>query len=108
MRRSLADRTGALVRDDFDDPLIGLVNLFDIAMVFAVALVVALVFTVGSPLLEADRGESELRPLPNPDAAPNAAVEGGEQVGRVLRLPDGSLVYTVEGGVAPLPREGSR
>lgn len=93
-------RRSGLIADDFDDPLLGVVNLFDIAMVFAVALVVALVFSMGSPPV-ADVG---VRPLPDPGTSPPAPTEGGREVGRVLRLPDGSLVYTVDGGTrAPAP-----
>jgi len=84
-----------LVYDDFDDPLIGVVNLFDIAMVFAVALVVALVFANDAPnALTGD--EPERTRLPDPGSAPSAPA-GGQAVGRVLRLPDGSLVYTIDG-----------
>lgn len=96
MRRGLRRRGGALVADDFDDPLLGVVNLFDIAMVFAVALVVALVFATASPtVLTGERNAAE---VPDPGSTPNAPAAGGEPVGRVLRLPDGRLVYTIDEG----------
>lgn len=79
-------RTGVpALSDDFDDPLASMVNLFDIAMVFAVALVVALVFATDSPL----------RPVPDRGTS-TPAPAAGKSVGRVLRLPDGRLVYTLE------------
>ncbi|HWH43414.1 MAG TPA: hypothetical protein VNT32_01655 [Thermoleophilaceae bacterium] len=86
--------SGAVQSDDFDDPLASVVNLFDIAMVLAVALVVYLVFATD----QAGRltgSEPERAPIPNPGASPAAPADGRE-VGRVLRLRDGSLVYTLE------------
>ena len=70
------------------DPLDGLVNLFDIGIVLAVAFLLA-----GLGLsLDADTGEVGPREtITVPERAPQA--EGrGDAVGTVYRLPDGRLV----------------
>jgi hypothetical protein len=85
-----------LIEENAGDPLDGLVNLFDIGMILAVAFLIA-----GLSLsLNAKSGEVE-RPnatagteqvLPSPAGGPRA--EGrGQPVGQVYRLPDGRLVY---------------
>jgi hypothetical protein len=92
-------RHGGL-RDDSGDPLDGLVNLFDIGIVLAVAFLVAgLTLTVdersGRVEREPAERERQARTLPSPsDAAP--ATGRGSAVGTVYRLSDGRLVY-VEG-----------
>jgi len=96
IRHGLRRRRSALLADDFDDPLLGMVNLFDIAMVFAVALVVALVFATDSQ--RALSGREPATPLPDPSSAASAPSSRGEEVGRVLRLPSGELVYTIRDG----------
>jgi hypothetical protein len=92
-------RHGGL-RDDSGDPLDGLVNLFDIGIVLAVAFLVAgLTLTVdassGRVEREPAKRERQARTLPSPaDATP--ATGRGAAVGTVYRLGDGRLVY-VEG-----------
>jgi hypothetical protein len=85
-----------LIEERAGDPLDGLVNLFDVGMVLAVAFLIA-----GLGLtLDLKSGEAERRSpaaergkvLPSP-AGGSTARGRGEPVGRVYRLPDGRLVY---------------
>lgn len=82
------------------DPLDGLVNLFDIGMILAVAFLIAglaLTFDAESGSVEpraAGTGAEE-RVLAEPRANPTASGRG-EPVGQVYRLPDGRLVYVEE------------
>lgn len=77
------------------DPLDGLVNLFDVGLVLAVAFLIA-----GLGLKVNERtGKVEERPPENTKQttvtapkAPRTAGGQGESVGRVFRLPDGRLV----------------
>ena len=83
--------------DAAGDPLDGLVNLFDVGIVLAVAFLIA-----GLGLTASQRGAAVGRPragqqraLPSPASAPPASGRG-RAVGKVYRLADGRLVY-VEG-----------
>lgn len=85
-----------LIEENAGDPLDGLVNLFDIGMVLAVAFLIAglglalnLKGGVTGPRAEAEQSG---RILPSPAGGPSASGRG-EQVGRVYRLPDGRLIY---------------
>lgn len=85
-----------LIEEKAGDPLDGLVNLFDIGMILAVAFLVAglgLTLDVKSGAVEprVSRAGAE-RVLPSPAGAPKAQGRG-QQVGRVYRLPDGRLIY---------------
>jgi hypothetical protein len=91
--------------DEAGDPLDGLVNLFDVGMILAVAFLIA---GLGLTLnLKGDRletrpaasapakptaGTRKERVIPNPTSAPHASGRG-TPVGQVYRLPDGRLVY---------------
>jgi hypothetical protein len=93
-------RTGlgrhGLIEENAGDPLDGLVNLFDIGMILAVAFLIA-GLTLG---LDTKSGEIEQpraaagseRVLPDPAGRPSASGRG-QAVGQVYRLPDGRLVY---------------
>lgn len=88
------------IEEKAGDPLDGLVNLFDIGMILAVAFLIAglgltLDLKTGATERRAASAGVE-RVLPNPAGAPNARGRG-QPVGQVYRLPDGRLVY-VEGG----------
>lgn len=91
------------IEADAGDPLDGLVNLFDIGMILAVAFLVAGIGLTlkatadDSPRISPDRGQV----LPSPAGGPKASGPG-EAVGRVYRLPDGRLVYVRN------PRERAR
>jgi hypothetical protein len=91
------------------DPLDGLVNLFDVGMILAIAFLIAgvgLTLNAKSGEFEARRESTRgaaaarsaggERVIPNPARAPHAAGRG-TPVGQVYRLPDGRLVY-VKGG----------
>jgi hypothetical protein len=83
------------IEENAGDPLDGLVNLFDIGMILAVAFLIA-----GLELtLDAETGAVERRApaaqsgvLPSPAGAPSVSGRG-EPVGQVYRLPDGRLIY---------------
>ncbi len=98
MSRVGLGRHGGL-RDDSGDPLDGLVNLFDIGIVLAVAFLVAgLTLTYDERTGRAERAapaerERQARTLPSPSGAPPATGRG-HAVGTVYRLSDGTLVYT--------------
>lgn len=95
------------IADSAGDPLDGLVNLFDIGIVLAVAFLIAglgLTLNQSAHRLE-DRTPTtqHVQSLPSPAKAP--AVSGtGQAVGTVYRLSDGQLVYVQ---AAP-PRKSSR
>ena len=86
-----------------DDPLDGLVNLFDVGLVLAVA------FLVAGLGLQAQQASDR---APDPDAArttlttPAAqqrATGQGQAVGQVFRLADGRLVLVGPGQAPPAP-----
>ena len=87
--------------DDAGDPLDGLVNLFDVGMILAVAFLIAglgLTLNLKGDKLESRREAapsataSKERAIHNPAAGPHASGRG-TPVGQVYRLPDGRLVY---------------
>ena len=87
--------------DDAGDPLDGLVNLFDIGMILAVAFLIAglgLTLNAKGNKLEVRAGAAagtspgKERTIPDPAGGPRAGGRG-TPVGQVYRLPDGRLVY---------------
>ncbi len=107
----------AALDDDAGDPLDGLVNLFDVGMILAVAFLIAglgLTLNAKGDKLEiranatgahvgtasgARSGAGTERTIPDPAGAPRASGRG-TPVGQVYRLPDGRLVY-VRAGRSP-------
>lgn len=88
-----------LIEEQAGDPLDGLVNLFDIGMILAVAFLIAglgLALDVKTGAVEPRPSAGAERVLPDPAGAPKARGRG-QPVGQVYRLPDGRLVY-VKGG----------
>jgi hypothetical protein len=89
-RRRLGGETG--------DPLDGLVNLFDLGIVLAVAFLIAgLASTIDRQNAKltprAQQSQQRTRAVPTP--AQYAPVRGkGKAVGTVYRLADGRLIYT--------------
>ena len=85
-----------LIEENAGDPLDGLVNLFDIGMVLAVAFLIAGVgLALNAHSDQAKRRASTAqsgRVLPAPAGAPRI-LGRGEPVGQVYRLPDGRLLY---------------
>jgi len=94
MNRASLGRHGRIA-DDSGDPLDGLVNLFDLGIVLAVAFLIAgLASTI-------DRQDAQLKPRKQavPTPSRSAPVRGkGKAVGTVYRLGDGRLIYTQPGG----------
>lgn len=91
---------------DVGDPLDGLVNLFDVGLVLAVAFLIA-----GLGLsIDKETGKVEQRTpttatektLTTPKS-PATASGKGEAIGQVYRLPDGRLVLVDPSGKAPTP-----
>jgi hypothetical protein len=85
------------IEDDVGDPLDGLVNLFDVGMILAIAFLIAglgLTLKLKSEKFEArtQAQSGKERVIENPAAAPRASGRG-VPVGQVYRLPDGRLVY---------------
>jgi hypothetical protein len=98
------------LEDEAGDPLDGLVNLFDVGMILAVAFLIAglgLTLDLKGDRLEARRSAApgttagKERAIPNPVRGPHASGRG-TPVGQAYRLPDGRLVYVKKG------RPGSR
>jgi hypothetical protein len=98
------------IEGEVGDPLDGLVNLFDIGMILAIAFLIAglgLTLNLKSGKFEARHGAAPNaaaaksagagREIPNLASAPHAAGRG-TPVGQVYRLPDGRLVYVKGGG----------
>lgn len=93
---------------DDDDPLAGMVNLFDLAIVFAVGLIVALAAAIkdgrlthaglrSAPDLEVDEGGKKVRYRGSQDKARGE----GRRIGTAFRLPSGDVVYVPDGDEPP-------
>lgn len=97
MKRTGLGRHGTL-DDAAGDPLDGLVNLFDIGIVLAVAFLVAgLSLTTDARTGRIERtptstAPGSTQPLPAPVSS-SPATGRGQEVGKVYRLADGRLVY---------------
>jgi len=100
MKRTGLGRHGQ-IEENAGDPLDGLVNLFDVGMILAVAFLIAglgLTLNAKSGQLEERRSAAAGgRVIPSP-AASRRASGSGEAVGRVYRLPDGRLIYVKGNG----------
>jgi hypothetical protein len=95
MRRVGLGRRGA-IEDNAGDPLDGLVNLFDIGIVLAVAFLIAGLSLAVNPhsgrLVRRPSAEAgRVRVVPAP-ASPRRASGHGRPVGTAYRLADGRLV----------------
>ena len=91
MRRTGLGRHGG-IEGETGDPLDGLVNLFDLGVVLAVAFLLAglgLAIDAETGQVERRDGEQEVLQLPE---TPTPARGRGDAVGTVYRLPDGRLV----------------
>ena len=108
MRRTRKRRPhSVLLEGHDDDPLSGVANLFDAAMVFAVALLVALVARLDLEPNQASTGEAAGRPgletLRKEGALLERYQESNEQgggdgvrLGMAYRLASGEIVYVPE------------
>jgi len=116
MRRSKSrryHRTGLLADPDDQNPLTGVANLFDVAMVFSVALLVALVMSYQLPeLLNPNEditivknpGQQDMkiiikeegRPIEVLNMTDNIGGGTGEALGTAYKLADGRVIYVPE------------
>ncbi|MFT4263981.1 MAG: DUF2149 domain-containing protein [Nocardioides sp.] len=100
--------------DNAGDPLDGLVNLFDLGIVLAVAFLLAALTAahvgIGSSGLTAPKDAvttqpgDETGPVPTDGAS---VIGSGEEVGTVYRLTDGRLVYVVPSAGPSAPSASS-
>jgi hypothetical protein len=85
------------IKDAAGDPLDGLVNLFDIGIVLAVAFLIAglgLTLDQHTHRLQTRTPTTQhTQTLPTPSSSPPAASGHGQAVGTVYRLSNGQLVY---------------
>jgi hypothetical protein len=95
-RRTGLGRHGR-IEDAAGDPLDGLVNLFDIGIVLAVAFLIAglgLTLDRHTDRLQARTPTAQhTQTLPSPPSGAPAASGAGQPVGTVYRLGNGQLVY---------------
>ncbi len=95
-RRTGLGRHGR-IEDAVGDPLDGLVNLFDIGIVLAVAFLIAglgLTLDQHTHRLQARTPTPQhTQTLPSPSSSAPATSGHGQPVGTVYRLSDGRLVY---------------
>ncbi|ADE36682.1 DUF2149 domain-containing protein [Methanohalophilus mahii] len=106
-------RSGLLYEGDEQNPLTGVANLFDIAMVFSVALLVALVMSFQLPELLSPTDDVTIVKNPGQEDMQIITKEGqeikvlnmteqigggsGEALGTAYQLADGRVVYVPEG-----------
>jgi hypothetical protein len=98
VRRARSGRGRRQLGDAAGDPLDGLVNLFDLGIVLAVAFLIAGLAAGSTRVRDQQRKQAQQVPSPS-QAAP--AQGRGKAVGTVYRLSDGRLIYTRPGGAAP-------
>ena len=95
-RRTGLGRHSGGIRGAAGDPLDGLVNLFDIGIVLAVAFLIAgLGLTLNQSTHSLQRrtpAKAQTQTVPSPAGAPLASGQG-KPVGTVYRLSNGQLVY---------------
>jgi hypothetical protein len=107
--RKNSPRKGLLYEDDEQNPLTGVANLFDVAMVFSVALMVALVMSYQLPELLTPNDDVTIVKNPGQDNMQIIIKEGqeievlnmtdqigggtGEAIGTTYKLADGSFIY---------------
>ena len=100
--------SGFMVEEAEDDPLAGLANLFDVAMVFAVALMVSLISYLQVPALLKDKdytiitdpGTPEMeiivkegQEIKQYEASQSKGTGKGQLLGQAYQLPDGRVIY---------------
>ncbi|WP_292466754.1 DUF2149 domain-containing protein [Methanolobus sp.] len=115
MKKRRYRRTGLIDNEDEQNPLTGVANLFDIAMVFSVALLVALVMSYQLPellsptddiVLVKNPGEKDMKIIIKEEGQPIEVLNmtdqigggQGEALGTAYKLADGRVVYVPEEG----------
>lgn len=113
MKRRRYRRTGLINNEDEQNPLTGVANLFDIAMVFSVALLVALVMSYHMPellsptediTLVKNPGQKDMQIIIKEQGQPIEVLNmtdqigggTGEALGTAYKLADGRVVYVPE------------
>ncbi len=113
MRGRRYRRTGLINNEDEQNPLTGVANLFDIAMVFSVALLVALVMSYQLPELLSpteditivkNPGQKDMKIIIKDQGKPIEVLNmtdqigggTGEALGTAYKLADGRVVYVPE------------
>ncbi|MDD4749770.1 MAG: DUF2149 domain-containing protein [Methanosarcinaceae archaeon] len=114
MKRSRSCRRTGLLEDQEDqNPLTGVANLFDVAMVFSVALIVALVMSYQLPeildtkesiTIVKNPGEPNMKIIIKEEGQPievlnmteNIGGGLGETLGTAYKLADGTVIYVPE------------
>lgn len=111
---------GLLDPDESDDLLAGVANLFDVAMVFALGFMIALISALnlldifdpqqkvtitkeredGLEIIVREGRQTTVRRLTK-----NVGSGDGVRLGTAYRLEDGSVVYVPEGGIEDTPQE---
>ncbi|WP_417385729.1 DUF2149 domain-containing protein [Gimesia sp.] len=106
---------GFLAEETEDDPLAALANLFDVAMVFAVALMVSLISYLQVPALLKDKdytiitdpGTPEMeiivkegQEIKQYEASESKGAGKGQLLGQAYQLPDGRVIYVPADGEA--------
>lgn len=99
MRRARSGRRRRQLGDAAGDPLDGLVNLFDLGIVLAVAFLIA-GLAASTAKDRAPQKQQQAGQVPAPSQAPPASGRG-KAVGTVYRLSDGRLIYTRPEGAKP-------
>lgn len=111
-RRKYQSRTLNLLEIHEEDPLNGVANLFDVAMVFAVALLIAMVTALKAPELLLSQDEVTILKNPGKDNMEIIRKKGdkldhykmsekqgsgdGERLGICYRLENGEVIYVPE------------
>ncbi|MDK2834753.1 MAG: hypothetical protein PWP63_1840 [Methanolobus sp.] len=114
MKRRRYKRIGLITNEDEQNPLTGVANLFDIAMVFSVALLVALVMSYNIPELFTNEditivknpGQKNMQIIMKEQGQPIEILNmtdqigggTGEALGTAYKLADGRIVYVPEEG----------
>lgn len=99
--------------DRAGDPLDGLVNLFDVGVVLAVAFLLAALASLNLSGALARSSRTQPRPSDAITVGPSAVVSTvppggartagrGEPIGRVYRLNDGSIIYVLPSGTSTI------
>jgi len=100
VRRARRGRRRRQLGDAAGDPLDGLVNLFDLGIVLAVAFLIAGLAASTTKTQQQQEQQQRAGQVPTPSKAPPAQGRG-KAVGTVYRLADGRLIYTRPGASAP-------
>lgn len=114
MRSRRYRRTGLMNNEDDHNPMTSVANLFDVAMVFSVALLIALVMSFNLPemldptediTIVKNPGQANMKIIIKEEGKPIEVMNmteqigggSGEALGTAYKLADGRVVYVPEG-----------